>query len=518
MIRNKFLIVLLGATVTLAGCQDDDATVIPSIDTGKVSSIYPVPPAKWMGETDPYYTEGYIGDVMPYYAAGAFHLYFLHDAKTKPSGLGFHDIHQLETSDLKTYDYKGRMVPYGAVDEPDFGVGTGSVVAVGNQYYFYYTGHNESSPFIQQNARESVLCAVSEDLEHWTKLPDFKLTAPAGYYDYDFRDPHVFYNQTDGKYWMVVSTQTDPGRKAVLLVFTTSDPAGQNWEVSGPLYTTTVEENYLMLECADIFEMGGYWYLLFSENWSEAKGTRYRMATSLSGPWITPDEDRLDGEYLYAAKTAFDGNHRYLFGWAARKSPETNAGGKQWAGNLVTHQLWQNTDGTLRVSQPQVVSDAFDTDIAPTVVTATSGVTESGNQWQFSGADSWALATFEPLGATSRMTMEVSPGTTGRTGMILSYDADTQSGVMLAMEPSESRLAAYMLDNGNRTLVNYLSFDFAETTYELSLTINKGVGVIYLNDQVAFTNRIYDTAGNPWALFAEQGSATYAELTLYKPN
>ena len=84
---------------------------------------------------------------------------------------------------------------------------------------------------------------------------------------------HVFYNDELKKYSMLVSTQTEPGRKAVLLHFTSVDPASGKWDVQAPIYTTTPEESYLMMECADIFKMGNYWYLMFSENWSGNRGT-----------------------------------------------------------------------------------------------------------------------------------------------------------------------------------------------------------------------------------------------------
>ena len=177
-------------------------------------------------------------------------------------------------------------------------MGTGSLVKAGNTYYYYYTGHNEVASFLSNNPRESVLLATSTDMKNWTKVKNFKITAPAGYFDYEFRDPHVFFNSQDGKYWMLVSAQTSD-KKAVVLKFTSADPASGNWKVENPIYTTTSSENYIMLECPDLFKMGNYWYLLFSENWSSNAGTHYRMATSPNGPWITPANDRLDGSYLY---------------------------------------------------------------------------------------------------------------------------------------------------------------------------------------------------------------------------
>ncbi|MCH5684437.1 hypothetical protein LWM68_09270 [Niabella sp. W65] len=67
----------------------------------------------------------------------------------------------------------------------------------------------------------------------------------------EFRDPYVFFNSEFNEYWMIVSAQQSG--KGVLLVYKTTDPASNNWQLRG---TLNVEGDYLMLECADIFKWG----------------------------------------------------------------------------------------------------------------------------------------------------------------------------------------------------------------------------------------------------------------------
>ncbi len=64
--------------------------------------------------------------------------------------------------------------------------------------------------------------------------------------------------------------------------------------------------------------MGDWWYLVFSEN-TDKLVTTYRMAKSPKGPWLTPKVDAFDGHAFYAAKSASDGKHRYLFVWNCTK-------------------------------------------------------------------------------------------------------------------------------------------------------------------------------------------------------
>ena len=516
MLKQKLIIIWM--LYLFMGCSnDDDSFSQTPIDSGNQTNVYPMPPSQWLGETNPYYTAGYVGDVMPYYDNGKFNLFFLHDAKTKPAGAGFHDIHSFVTQNFTNFNYNGRMIPYGEADEPDFGIGTGSVVKAGSVYYFYYTGHNGNTPFVQTNPRESVLCATSTDLKNWTKIEDFKLTAPVGYYDYDFRDPHVFYNEDAGEYWMLMSTQTDPERRAVVALFTTNDIASNNWTVQSPVYTTPPGEDYLMLECADMFKWGSYWYLIFSENWSDYVGTKYRMATSPYGPWTTPDNDRFDGTYFYAAKTETDGNNRYLFGWTARKAPENNTGNKEWAGNMVTHQLIQNPDGTLKVAQPNNIAGVFSV-VANLEVQEISGNTShNGTTVTLNASSGTATCSFGNLKKSNHIEFTLSTDSSGKTGLILAQEDN--SGFKVVFESNENRLAAYITNDGNDVLVNHVPFNFQSgQTYQVSFTLSNDIAVLYINDEIAFSNRIYNISGKNWSIFSTDGNqASYTNLSLSTP-
>lgn len=512
----KKILLMSVFTLSLVSCQNDRSDIhITPEDIYAKTNIFPTPPEQWMGIDKPYFTAGYIGDVMPYYENGKFHLFFLHDARTKPSGEGFHDIHSFDTSDFVNYSYNGRQIPYGTASEPDFGVGTGSLVKVGNTYYYYYTGHNGIASFLSQNPRESVLLATSTDMKSWTKVKNFKITAPVGYRDYDFRDPHVFYNSEDGKYWMLVSTQTSSG-KAVILKFTTTNPESGNWATEAPLYITNATENYLMMECPDIFKMGNYWYLIFSENWSDNIGTHYRISSSSNGPWTKPTNDRLDGSYLYAAKTASDGTSRYLFGWTARRVPESNTGGKEWAGNLVTHQLLQNTDGTLAVKQPQSIASVFpqNTDLK---IEQKSGTVNQNINSVTLGNNSKAM--FTNLNAANQITLDLKLGNSGSVGLVFAQDATSRNGVKIAFEPQNNRLAAYLVNNDIEDVINQIPLVFdTNHNYRIIITISNDVCTLYIDDKIAFTNRIYNVNGKKWSIFSGNNSPVFSNIIIKKPK
>jgi len=517
--KYKNIITITSIFFSLVSCSQDDKYIGGSISGGdsEITNVFPVPPSQWMGGSDPYYSAGYTGDIMPFFDNGKFHIYFLHDAENKPAGKGFHDIHEYLSTDLAHFTYEGQMIPYGKTTDPDFAIGTGSVVKVGNLYYFYYTGHNETPAFVQSNARESVLCATSSDLNNWTKVSDFKITAPAGYYNYDFRDPHVFYNDELKKYSMLVSTQTEPGRKAVLLHYTSDNPALGKWEVQTPIYTTTPEDNYLMMECADIFKMGNYWYLIFSENWSVNKGTHYRMSNSINGPWTKPQNDRIDGEYFYAGKTASDGNKRYVFGWNARKTPENDLGNKDWAGNMVIHELIQKSDGTLGTQAIQTVKDLFSKKKKAVEVDVISGNAVANNgTYTLSGEAQKAMVTFKPIGKKAKIKAEVLLSDANGTAGFVFHTNDTGSYYKIVFDLAQSRVVGY---NSAGQEMTSLPFQFqTNVKYNVEIITEGSVTVLYINGQTTLTNRIYGRDKNKWGLVSEGQNAVFTNLEVTQPE
>lgn len=489
-------------------------TSIPGSNTNEVAGLYPKPSSGWMGTTKPYNTTGWAGDMMPYFDNGRFHIFFLHDAQSKPAGQGFHAIHQFESADLTSFSYGGEMIPYGSASQPDFAIGTGSVIKVGDTYYMYYTGHNGIADFLQHNPRESVLYATSNDLKNWTKNSSFKLTAPPGYYNFDFRDPHVFFNSEKNVYWMLLSTQTD-SRKAVILLFTSNNPASDNWTLRGPLYTTTEEERYLMMECADVFKMGDFWYMFFSENWG-AKGTHYRIADSSEGPWRTPANDMLDGEFFYAAKTAMDGNKRYAFGWTARRLPENDSGNKEWAGNMVVHELTQAADGTLGVKAPETVAKIFKKNVALEIKGSAGSVAANGDAYQLNGSATESSYTFNPINGTRKITATIrADNDRGTTGFIFDANNPAEQSYRIMFEPQRSIVVAYNVVGGNASEVTRVPFEFeGDTDYNVEVVIDGSICVFYIDGKAALSNRIYGMPGKEWGIFASETQAVFSDVTM----
>lgn len=133
----------------------------------------------------------------------------------------------------------------------------------------------------------------------------------------------------------------------------------REWTVREPFWAP---DEYYTHECPDLFRIGDWWYLVYS-TFSERCVTHYRMSRSLTGPWLAPVNDTFDGRAYYAAKTAGDGERRFLFGWLPTRDGEKDDGNWQWGGDLVAHEIHQQPDGTLTVCLPDSVAAPFTREI-----------------------------------------------------------------------------------------------------------------------------------------------------------
>lgn len=274
-----------------------------------------------------------VGDCMPFERDGRYCLYYLFDRRGHASkqGLGAHQWAQISSADLRTWTVHPMAV--GITEQWEGSICTGSLIQKdGKTYAFYAVRMSDGSP-----AR--MTWAVSDDGVHFEKSGRyFALTAP--YEPVSARDPKVFLG-ADGQYHMLVTTSlTDGGRFGGCLAHLTS-PDLIEWTQHGPFIVPGYSDQP---ECSDYFEWNGWYYLVFS-NFAIA---RYRMSRSPFGPWIRPENDLLDTLESQVPKTAAFGDRRLSTGFLARRP-------RAYAGNAVTHELFQRPDGTLGVKQPEEI-------------------------------------------------------------------------------------------------------------------------------------------------------------------
>lgn len=512
---------MAGLFTTFMACSKDKITTVTDTAKREVFNIYPQPAVNQNASNGR--EDGWVGDVMPYYLNGQFEIFFLHDATdlAKYASSGQHAIHKFISKNLLDFTYNGEMIRYGNKATQDHLIGTGGLINAGGTYYFYYTGHNGNSNWLSNNNpgwtntndREAIMCATSTNLTTWTKNTNFLLRATDGYSNYDFRDPYVFYNDEFAEYWMLVSTKQ--AGKGVILVYKTTSPATNQWTIRG---TLNVEGDYGMLECSDIFKLGDKYYMLFAEDWSGAPGTHYRVASSTAGPWLKPTggQDMFDGHEFYAGRSASDGTNTYAFGWAHRRNNMSDSEVKNWGGNLITHQIYKLPNNKLAVKTPDAIKNYFGKEANATIVGQAGTVNQTGNSYTINGTAAKALYKFDKINGTSLIKGTITLGnTTGTATFGFNTQADNSSTYTIKLAPGQNRIAAY----NNDTEVTRVPFTFQNgTTYSFNIVVDGSVVILYLNNEVALTNRIYNAQGNAWSVAADNMQITLQELKIGKKS
>jgi len=459
--------------------------------------------------------DGVAGDFIPFWWEGDYHLFYLKDYRGAPGrGEGVPWWH-LVTRDFVHFDDWGEALPRGPAGAQDQWVFTGSVLAAGERFHIFYTGHNPQRKQ-QGGCMQAVLRADSDDLRAWTKRPEFFFPAPAeeGYEPDDWRDPFVFWNDEAKEYWMLLAARraAGPPRHRGLIALAASKDL-HNWEVREPFWAPDL---YYTHECPDLFRIGEWWYLVYS-TFSERCVTHYRMSRSLAGPWMAPADDAFDARAYYAAKTAGDGERRFVFGWLPTRQGDKDDGGWQWGGELVVHELVQRGDGTLAARLPATVAAAFrrPLSVRPAPVLGPWDLADQRVTARCPGRLAALTLGRMPAECLIDLTLEFAPGTAAA-GVLLRAADDLASYYQLRLEPAARRI---VFDRWPRPgdqpfmLERPLALE-AGRPVRLRIVVDGTCLVAYADDEVALSCRMYDHGAGQLGLFAAEGEAAFGELAV----
>lgn len=502
---RQYLIYPFIACSVLSACSDDDYT-------SNDPNAAPGAPAYYdVNDTYQAYSmfykpsHGWVGDLMPYYENGAFHIFYLQD--TRPAPATFHPWYKMTTTNFVDYTDNGEAISTGADNSQEDALGTGDVFKYNNKYYAFYTAHNANL-----DPKEKIYLATSDNLETWTKQPSFSFQAPDGYDRNEFRDPFIY--EKNGQFKMLISTRADVGDgvwKGVIAQFTSADLL--SWQVDADEPFLYIDDSEFMLECADFFTIGNYEYLVFSG--INSRKVHYKYRPTNSSEWKSPEINSLDGVAFYAAKTAADGTNRYLFGWVPTTINGKDDSAYGWGGSMVVHQLIPNADGTLKA----VLNNHIDSNISQLKelkVLNRHNEVQNDNSYTLN-ADGYV--TFDRLTDITKITTTIKTtsasvfgfqfGAAGNEREVCNLEFDTKAGTL-----AYNRVLKYNNDKAERNVTKLPISDNGE--YKVTLVIENSVCAIYVNDKIAFTNRIYLMNRNPWRIYSTDGSAEFYNIKIYK--
>ncbi len=523
MKQALFLFTTAFLFLSCAGCKG-----VNDPDDPKTSTVDTTTTIRTIQESGAYTTlykpqVGYVGDPMPYFneADNSFYVFFLQDWRNgAPTD---HPIYSTKTTDYASFQGFSEAIPCGVAGSQETLLGTGSFIKdASGKLYGFYTGHNGSL-----YPAEKVMLATSTNMKTFTKVPSFTFEAPDGYDKNNFRDPCVYFDSTRSCYVMLVTSIKDG--KGVFVRYTSPDLI--NWTLISPL--TDFDSDAQILECPDIFKMGNKWYLVFSRiNRDEHRKTFYRIADSPDGPWKRCEDasghhETFDGLYLYAAKTASNGTVRYLSGWCSTGQQVNSKNELDWAGSLITHKLVQQPDGRLYPTIPDAVDAKFSKIVEFAKLKSKGTVTGEKGSYSISATSGRSYALFNRNTTPVKISLTINASQSTKFGFSFGAGKDMSEIYSILFDLTTSNRwaipAVFMNKETSYFTGSYMKeLNFTplivpeNKIFNVKIIIEKSVCVIYINNNVAFTNRIYRMDQNPWIIFADNGSISISDMIVKK--
>ncbi len=468
---------------------------------------------------------GYVGDPMPYYNAGdnTFYLYYLQDWRNGAST--DHPVYCTTTNDYSSFSGFTQAIATGDAGSQEAYLGTGSFIKNSEGKLFgFYTGHNGSL-----YPAEKIMLATSTDMRTFTKVPSFTFEAPDGYDKNNFRDPCVYYDPTRSAYVMIVTTIKDG--KGILARYTSTNL--ENWNLITPL--TDFNSDAEILECPDIFKIGDKWYLLFSRiNRDEHRKTFYRVSDSPDGPWERCEDEKghhetIDGLFFYAGKTASNGSDRYISGWCSTGQEVNGNNELDWAGSLISHKLVQQPSGKLYPVIPDAVDQKFNTSAPYALLKQQGEVLVEDGAYILSDDGDRSYALFNRNTSPVKIELTIDASQSDSFGFSFGACDDLSQVYSVAFDLTSSNrwsMPALFLNKESNYATGSYSDELNFTplilpedkVFNVKVVIEKSICVVYVNDNVAFTNRIYKMDKNPWSIFVDEGTIEVTDLSVYKIN
>lgn len=458
----------------------------------------------------------WMGDFIPYCENNVFYLYYLHDPRRLPGQYAEETTwHLVTTEDFRTLHYQGEAIARGGDDAPNRDIYTGSVLrSQDGECLAFYTAYN---PDFQEEGRsvQSVMVAKGKNPLNLHTDSTFRITADGVRYEpFDWRDPYVFYNEEEGLYWMLLAARLRGAgsHRGGCIALCKSDDL-LHWRCEEPFYAPN---QYITMECPEVFQMGDWWYLVFS-TFSDRFTTHYRKAKTLNGPWLAPANDGFDGRANYAIKTASNGCKRYAFGWIATRVGSTDDGPWEWGGDMQVLELAQYPNGDLYTrpnqAQLELFGDGHDTKLR--TIFGTETVDESG---LLLCAQGFGAAICPMPKGSYRFDVELTPHQeTAEIGLAFNSDAGLEEGYFLRLAHGHLALDRWPRTAQTGTYQWQIRGDIpfavetlrplpSASTYHITLVREDSIVAVYVNNEIALSTRAYRQDGDCLGVYVNSGA------------
>ena len=441
----------------------------------------------------------WVGDCMPFFHEGRFHLFYLIDRHGHASkwGLGAHQWAHVSSADLVQWTHHPLAIPI--TDQTEGSICTGAAFAHNGVIHgFYAVRTSDGSP-----AR--LTASRSKDGIHFEKSEwSTALTAP--YSGPPARDPVIFRDPATNLFHMLVTTElteSDVAKRNGCLAHLVSRNL-REWEQREPYLIPGFADQP---ECADWFEWNGWHYLIFSNNGV----ARYRMSRRPHGPWLKPKFDVFDGSQARVIKTAaFTGNRRLGAAFVTQAS-------SGYAGHLVVREIIQHADGTLGTAFPKEMQPTAGTKVNLTLQPLTKGVTGDAARVQVQSVEGLGIAALDRLPANFRLKLRVRPETnTAAFGLCVRGSGGYGKGHELRFEPDREKVVwrnsdSDTIEEHERSALYEL--EGLNRPFEIELIVKDDLLDVCIDGRQTLITRAKPSfTGDRLFLFAQNGGATFENI------
>ncbi len=437
----------------------------------------------------------FVGDAMPFFHAGVFHLFYLLDEEhhKAKNGLGGHQWAHATTTDLVHWTHHPLAL---AITEPNEGsICTGSVFFHTGQYYAWYATRN-------LDRTQHLSLALSADGINFHKTAPNPVAIPGPVYSpYHFRDPFLFQDPaTELFHLLITAEQVDyPLTKRGGCLAHLVSPDLHEWRHEEPFLIPGFNKEP---ECPDHFFWNGWYYLLFGNGLV----THYRMARQPLGPWLRPTIDRLDGNLACVMKTAtFTGNRRIGVAWIGTREHDKDDSKLQWGGHLVFRELIQLADGTLGSCFPAEMLPTASAPLARTFTPLLGNHELAEHEISLNAPQGLAVGMLTEIPQHVRITLQFNPNeNAAQFGLCLRGHGLFEGGYELSFYPPERMVKLH-----NEAIYGVTGLD---QPFTVEIVLYEDIIDVNIDKRRCLINRCPEQRGDRLFFFAQDAQVTFSSL------
>jgi len=445
---------------------------------------------------------GNAGDVIPFFARGRYHLFFLNESKWA----------HIVSDDLTTWEtLPPALAPTPGPGSPDGeACWTGSIVEHGGAYHLFYTGKNLADPAGDQK----VMVATSRDLIAWEKQPDRTFYAdgkiywsspvngPAAdrpYHHQAFRDPDVFWHHGRQEWWMLLHALAVERLVPCIGLYASRDLV--HWEPREPIATYPALD--VSLDCPHAAPVQNRWFIL-------AADANYTSAARPEGPY-PPQMQTYDYGDLFVPKSLFDGKRRLIWGWVRDVEGRRDAGKELWGGTVsMAKEIYADSAGALCCRPAAEVVRAFPHVVLDLATHPALQAARGDVKYDVPGlvcADGFCMLAVPP-DYMLECSVELEPTT--EFALVFRDQTERRGGYELSLSPQARTVT---ISREGRRFGGRLALDFAAPV-KIQAFVQGTILECFVNERRAFTCRAYDFDAGGLGIRAAGGRAVITELSV----